>query len=212
MSNPKGSTPPVNTAESNKLQGCIVPTVEIFGLEAVVRKMKKRPRNYGDMAIADEINNTILKDSEEKISHMAIWRWWKKHKDDEDPDEDIVNIYGAHLSSLKSITKQLEILEMYVDNLNSSVSNVDEVIKVSKEVSELMKTYDKLSMRKQTLLGTIGEIQEKVYDYMKANEVVTLTLQAVMDEDVAMYARIMGKLRENREYMELIKKIMPASQ
>lgn len=207
MANPKGSTPPVNTSETNKLQGVPISTVEIFGLQSVIRKMKARPKDYGDMAIATEINETILKDSEEKISHMAVYRWWKKHKNDEEPDTDMVNIYGSHLESLKSINKQLEMIEMYLGNLNDSVSNVDEVVKVSKIVTELTATFDKLTMRKSALLGTIGDIQAKVYTYANFETVLRLIMDTVAAKDAGLHHEIVQAINKDPMLTEVVRKI-----
>lgn len=199
--------PPVNTKDNCKTLGCNVPKVEIMGLESTIRQMKKRSSRYGDMSIAEDINNTILKDSKEKIASMDIWRWWKKHKDDEDPTEDRINIYGSHLSSIASITRQLERLEFYLDNLDSQVTNVDEIVKVAKETNGLMATYDKLSMRKSALLGLVGEIQAKVYTYQNFGIVLDTVMAEVESRDPRLHFDIVEKLKKDPLLAEVIRRI-----
>jgi len=205
--NIKGGNPPSNTKENCKKLGFNKSSVEVLGLESVIRKMKKRRSGYGDMTIANEINDTILKDSEDKISHMVINRWWRKHREDEEPDIGMVNIYGSHLSSLKSITRQLEMIEMYLDNLNDSVSNVDEVAKVSKVVNEMTGTFDKLTMRKTSLLGQIGDIQARVYTYVNFGTVLGKFEEEMMAKDEIWYYQVMKRITSDPLLAEVLRKI-----
>lgn len=56
------------------------------------------------------------------------------------------------------------------------------------------------------LLGTIGTIQEKIYGYARATEVLEMTLGVVKEEEgIELYSKVMGKLRENPEYLQLLK-------
>lgn len=207
MANPKGSTYPINTKETNKTQGSNIPKAEMMGLEAVIREMRRRPRDNGFMTIAKEINEGILAGTGNSISHTTIWRWCSKHEGDDDPNEDVVNIYGSHLSSLKSITKQLSTIEEYLDNLNASVSEVADIVKVAKETNGLMMTYDKLSMRKSALLGMIGDIQAKVYTYVNFNTVLDKVMAMVKAKDARLHYEIFQEIEKDPLLAEIIRKI-----
>jgi len=201
------ANPPRNTKENCKILGAGVSKIATMGLESTIRAMKKRSSRYGDMSIAEDINNGILKDSEEKINAMDIWRWWNKHKDDDDPTEDRVNIYGSYLSSLKSITRQIEMIEMYLDNLNASVSNVDEVIKVSKVVNDMTATFNQLTMRKSALTGIIGEIQAKVYTYQNFSTVLERFETEMKAKDELWYMQVVRDIAKDPLLAEVLRKI-----
>jgi len=201
------ANPPRNTKENCKTLGGNTSKVAIMGLESTIRAMKKRSTRYGDMAIADDLNKGILKDSDEKINAMDIWRWWNKHKDDDDPSEDRVNIYGSYLSSLKSITRQTEMIEMYLDNLNSSVSNVDEVIKVSKVVNDMTATFNQLTMRKSALTGIIADIQAKIYTYQNFTEVLGRFEAEMKAKDELWCIQVIRRISEDPMLAEVLRKI-----
>ena len=207
MSNDHGK-PPVNTSETSKLQGIPVSRVDLLGLQSIVRKMKARSSNYGDMTIAKEINETILKDSEIKLSAMAVNRWWAKNKDKEN-DGDMVNIYGNHLEILESLNKQLGILDTYLDEMNSKTETMADVLANAKVTKELMLTHEKLSMRKQAILGTIGDIHEKVCTYVNMTTVVDRILTKVMDKDHGLYLEITEEIKNDPLLAELFRKIKP---
>ena len=207
MANPKGSTYPKVTKETNKTQGSSMPKALSLNIEAAIREYRRRPRNNGFMSMAKFLNEGILKDSGETISHTTLHRWWKKHGDDNDPNEDMVNIYGEHLSSLKSITRQLDTLEMYLGELNSNVAEVNDIVKVAKETNSLMMTYDKLSARKGSLLGQIGDIQSKVYTYVNFNTVLDRIMSMVKAKDAGFHYEIIRKIEEDPLLAEIIRKI-----
>lgn len=207
MSNPRGSTYPRVTKETNKTQGSTMPKALSLNIEAAIREYRKRPRNNGFMSMAKWLNEGILKDSGETISHTTLHRWWQKHGDDNESNEDMVNIYGEHLSSLKSITKQLDTLEMYLGELNSNVSEVNDIVKVAKETNSLMMTYDKLSARKGSLLGQIGEIQAKVYTYINFNTVLDRVFDMVKAKDVGLHYEILREIEKDPLLTEIIRKI-----
>lgn len=199
--------PPVNTKDNCKKLGIATSSVEVFGLQSIIKQMKKRPRRRSDMLIAEDINATILKDSEDKISHMAINRWWKKHRDDEDPTDDMVNIYGEYLSSLKSITRQIEVIEAFQGNLNDSVDDVEGIIKASKIITDLSTTFDKLTMRKSALLGTIGDIQAKVYSYVNFTTVLEFFEAKMKDKDEIWYHQCIAEISKDPMLAEVLRKI-----
>lgn len=207
MSNDHGK-PPVPTKETHPLQGNTVSRVDLLGLQSVVRKMKSRSSNYGDLTIAKEINETILKDSEIKLSAMAVNRWWTKNRDKEN-DGDMVNIYGNHLEILESLNKQLGILDTYLDEMNSKTETMADVLANTKVTKELMLTYEKLSMRKQAILGTIGEIQEKVYSYVNMTTIIDTVLTKVMAKDHGLYLEITEEIKNDPLLAELFRKIKP---
>lgn len=200
------ANPPRNTKENCKTLGNNVGKIATMGLESTIRAMKKRPKRFGDHAIAEDIN-AMLPEGSEQMAGMDIWRWWKKHKDDDDPTEDIVNIYSSHLSSLKSIERQLERLEFYLDNLDSQVVEVTDIVKVAKETNGLMATYDKLSMRKSALLGIIGDIQARVYSYMNFTTVTEFLQTKMKAKDELWYHQCITEISKDPVLSEVLRKI-----
>lgn len=207
MSNPKGK-PPVPTKETHPINGGTVHHVDLLGLQSVVRKMKNRPRGYGDMTIANEINETILKDSDTKLTAMAVNRWWRKNKDKENSG-DMVNIYGNHLETLESLNNQLSILDTYLDEMNSKTSTMKDVLDNAKVTKELMLTYEKLSMRKAAILGTIGDIQAKVYSYVNMTTIIDMVLNKVLAKDHGLYLEITQEIQSDPLLAEVYRKIKP---
>jgi hypothetical protein len=203
-------TPPVNTALTRPTQGnSQIHDVVRLGLQNAVIWRKRRPRGYGAMTIADEINEKELKDSGVTISHMAVNRWWKDVYLKEHSDkEDIVNIYGSSVSLLNSMDKQLEVLENFIDNVNSEINTVDDIVALSKTHKELSTTFKDLSQRKQALLSQISLIQEKVYGFINVQRFSEIVMDTVAEQcDTKVYDAVVDKLRENKEYQELLRRI-----
>ena len=207
MSNPKGSTYPKVTKETNRTQGSTMPKALSLGIEAAIREYRRRPQNNGFMSMAKWLNEGILKESGETISHTTLHRWWLKHGDDDDPNEPMVNIYGEHLNSLKSIKKQLDTLEIYLGELNAGVSEVSDIVRVAKETNSLMMTYDKLSARRGSILGQIGEIQGRVSTYMNFSTVLNEVMDMVKEENEGLHWKISQRFKDDPLLSEIMRRI-----
>lgn len=209
MSNNKG-TPPVPSKENNPLQGVTEHKVITLGIQSAVRA--GRDKGIGYNSLAKEINEGILATSNVKISGMSIKRWCDEYytEDQRESTDHAVNLYSHYVDMLNQLSKQMEIQSVCIDELNKTAAkSVADIQETSKALNAAMITYEKLSSRKIVLMQTIGSIQEKIYGYMAATEIVELTLASVKDEDAEMYHRIMEKLRCNQDYMELFRKIQP---
>lgn len=211
MGNKHGVPPVPGVDTHNPIQGGNEFKVDVLGLQSIVKA--GRAEGVGYIRLAKEINEKQLNGSNVKISHTAIKKWCDKNLTEEDTVQrstnSAINLYTNNVDMLESLNKQLDILSTYIDEINSTVKTSEDVARVTKDIKELMMTFEKLSARKQLLLNTIGEIQEKVYAWSSASEVATITLQAVKDKDLLLFAEIKEKLQENKMYMELMRKISP---
>lgn len=208
--NIKGSTPPVPSKDKNPLIGSGEHKVITLGLQEVVREGRDKGTGYN--SLAKKINESILAASNVKISGMSIKRWCDEYytEDQRESTENAVNLYRHYVDMLNQLSKQMDIQSVCIDDLSKKAEgSVEDIMETSKALNAAMITYEKLSSRKIVLMQTIGSIQEKVYGYIAASEVVEITLAAVRDKDALLYGEIMGKLRENAEYMELFRKIQP---
>jgi hypothetical protein len=204
------SNPPIPSKTLNPIQGDPEHKVISLGLQEVVKEGLDAGK--GVNKLAKEINESLLVDSKTKISGMAILRWSKKYytEDDKESTEHAINLYSHYIEMLNQLSKQMDIQSVCIDELSkASEDSVDDIISHSRALNAAMMAYEKIAARKQVILGTISSIQEKVYSYMAASEVVRITLQAVKDKDQEIYNDIMVRLKENAEYMELFRKISP---
>lgn len=204
------NNPPIPSKSSNPLQGSTEHKVITLGIQNAVREGRDKGTGYN--ALAKSINESILATSNVKISGMSIKRWCDEYykEDQRDTTDHAVNLYSHYVDMLNGLSKQMEIQSVCIDELSKKAEDsVEDVMDTSKALNAAMMTYEKLSSRKIVLMQTIGSIQEKIYRYMAASEVVELTLGAVKAKDTVLYNEIMGELRKNQEYMELFRKISP---
>ena len=204
------NTPPINNKELRPLQGSSEFRVITLGLQEVVKE--GLDKGMGVNRLAKEINEGILATSNVKVSGMAILRWSKVYyaEDQRETVGSAINLGNHYEDILNQLTKQIDIQAVIIDELSKeSAKSVGDIVNLSKCLNASQTTIEKLMSRKLVILGTITAIQEKVLGYMAASEVVQITLQAVQDKDRVLYDEIMGSLRQNKEYMELFRTIMP---
>lgn len=203
-------TPPINTGLTRVNQGnSQIFEVDRLNLQNAVIRRKRRSHGYGAMTIANEINNDELKDTGLTISHMAVNRWWNDVYLKENRDkEEMVNVYGSTISLLESMDRQLEVLDSFIENVNAEVSSVDDIVAISKTHAELSRTFKDLSQRKLAVLGQIFAVQKSVYGFMNVQRMSEITLDTVAEEcGSKVYDAVLWKLKENKEYQELLRKI-----
>jgi len=208
--NIKGSTPPVPSKTKNPLQGSSQHKVITLGIQDEVKE--GLDAGTGVNALAKTLNATILKDSKVKISGMGILRWADKYYSEgqRETTEHAVNLYSHYVEMLNQISKQMDVQSVCIHDLSKkSEESVDDIMNTSKALNASMLTWEKLGARKIVLLQTLGSIQEKVYGYIAASEVVDITMKAVKDKDAELYSEIKAILSTNAEYMELFRKIQP---
>lgn len=189
-----------------------VTTFRVIDLGLVDVVTKGLNDNKGVNRLAKEINETILAGSATKISGMAILRWSKVHyvEDTKESLGQAVNVANHYDDILALLSEQIDVQRSLIDDLRKeSAESMEDIMKYSKALSLCNVALEKYISKKLVLLSTISGMQDKVYSYMKATEIIEITLGTVKDEDAEMYHRIMGRLRENKEYMEMFRKIMP---
>ena len=205
------SLPPINTSKSNVLQGCTEFKVITLGIQGIVQA--GRDSGTGFNRLAKEINEGVLAESKVKISGMAIKRWCDEYYNEESKEstDHAVNLYAHYIEMLNQISKQMDIQSVCIDELSKeSEASVDDIVNLSKALNAAMITYEKLSSRKVVIMGTIGDIQEKVYGYIASQEAMETVLGIVKARDAAMYDDIKDELGNNEKFKELLRKIMPA--
>jgi hypothetical protein len=200
--------PPIQTRENNPIHNTTVSTVDRHGLGELVRKLRSAGGTH--ISIANEINDTILKDNIDKVSSSAVWRWMNKNiTDDEDyrTNNDAVNVYLEESQMLKSVTKQVDILEGAIDVINSGIKKNEDVLTVTKQLKELALTYEKLLSNKQRLVNSIGIMQEKIYSYININTIITIIMDMVKEKDFTLYADIKEEIKKDPILNECFKNI-----
>lgn len=205
------SKPPVPSG-NNLLQGdSTTHKVITLGIQSLVKE--GRDAGVGYNKLSREINAGALKDSKIKISGMAIKRWCDEYYNEESKEstDHAVNLYAHYIEMLNQISKQMDIQSVCIDELSKeSEASVDDIVNLSKALNAAMITYEKLSSRKVVIMGTIGDIQEKVYGYIASQEAMETVLGIVKARDAAMYDDIKEELGNNEKFKELLRKIMPA--
>lgn len=203
--------PPVPTKETHPLQGGHTMGVEKLGLQDIVRKL--RNAGLSPYKIKDEINEKHLPPGAQPVNHMIIYRWIKKNMDNTGDlrvtEDQAINIYRSECELLKSIEDQIDIIEVMIDTLNSEMQNSTDVKVNVKDIKELVYAMDKLVARKHTLLMSVKDTQEKIYNYANFQEALKIILETVESTDVLLYADILEKMRNNAVLVELHRKIQP---
>jgi hypothetical protein len=209
MPNPHGK-PPVPDG-SNPLQGLAQSKIDFYNLGHIVKKLRNTP-GVSLIDITNELNEKYLPE-DAKISVMAVSRYCNKHvKDDIDlrcSEEMAINIYGEEVDMLNIITEEIETIQIYLNQFKSEVKKGSDVTLVAGKVKDLLFLLDKLIARKGAILANIGNTQEKIYNYVNMNNIITIVLDEVKNKDLTLYADIVEKIKSNPMLIEMYKKIRP---
>jgi hypothetical protein len=203
--------PPVNTSETNALQGMTVSKIDFYNLSDVVRKLRDANVSYID--IAKEINENHLPLDAPKVSTMSVHRWIKRNMDEDSikdlryKEEQAINIYKEECEILTLVNEQIQTLEILMDGFKNMVKTNSDVKIVSKDIKELMFSMEKMIARKGQLLVSLKATQSQIYNYANMTEIVNIILDMVKESNLVLYAEITEKIRENVMLSELFRKI-----
>jgi len=209
MPNPNGK-PPVPDG-SNKLQGIPISKIDLLDLGHIVRKLRKAKVSYID--IAAELNEKYSGDT--YISTMSVNRWCRKYIQEDDncdlrqSEDHAVNVYRQECEMLETISEQIENIKIYIDQFNTEIKKGTDVTSIAPKVKDMLFLLDKLMARKSAILANIGNMQEKVYNYMNMTEINDIILGMVKEQDLVLYANIVERIQSNPVLAELYRKIKP---
>ena len=177
--------PPINTTLNNPMQGNTqINKIDFHNLGTLVRKLRDAGGTH--ISIAEEINNTVLKDNNIKISSSGVWRWMKENIDDDKDyrsnDNQAINLYYETCKMLESVTKQIEIVESGIDVITKTMKKNEDVLTCTRHLKELQMSYEKLISNKQRMLNTIGELQERIYNYNNYTTIINTIFDFVEDK------------------------------
>lgn len=197
--------------EPSRIKPLQLMKVEELGVQDTVRALREAGLSY--LNIANEVNEKKLANTGQTVSPMSVMRWCNKYMPEDYSNEDTnaINIYRHAVGLLSAIDNSLDTLNTFIDKFSKeansqAIKNQDASVLI-KQISTLMSTYEKLSNRKIALLNTIGQIQEKVYSFISASEIVNTVLEAVKLHDVTMYAELVQQIKTDPMLAECYRKI-----
>ena len=201
--------PPVPNG-SNLLQGNTQQNkIDFHNLGYLVKKLRNAGGTH--ISIAEEINTTILKDNNIKVSSSGVWRWMKENIPDDETDlrtnNDAINIYLEECDMLKSVSKQVDPFESTIDVLNRGLKKNEDILSVTRQLKELMLTYEKILSNKQRLVNSIGLTQEKIYSYINYSTIINMVMDKVKSRDLTLYADIVEDIKSDAMLAECYRKI-----
>lgn len=208
----KNSRPPVNTSETNALQGLPIAKIDFYNLGGVVRKLV----NAGNKApfIHKELNENHLPEDAPKISLMAVYRWIESNIGDDYVDgrlseEHAINTYNEEVKMLRTIDKQIAILEMLTDELGDSLSKSSDLKGDINKSKEIAFSLQKMIATKQALIVSIKHTQEMIFTFANFQEIIRIIMETVKEQDAVLHADIVEKIKSNVVLQEFYRKIEP---
>lgn len=189
----------------NSLVGLNQHKIDRLGIGAEVRELKLS--GLSTKEIANKLNKTYELTGVNKLNNMTVWRWCKKNNIDEEAPltkEEAVNVYLETCSMLKDVNDGLELVRYEIDSYRAGINDDNSC---ASSIKDLALTLEKLLARKQALVTSVRVTQEKIFSYKKITEGLNTIIQMVKDEDLGLYARIRGKIRENKMLNETFRKI-----
>ena len=202
------AVPPVPNG-SNPLQGnSQINKVDFHGFGDIVRKLRAAGGTH--ISIAEELNTTLLVNNSIKLSSSGVWRWMRDNiteDDDYRTDNSAINIYLEESQMLKSVSKQVEIIESAIDAVNRGIKKDVDILSVTRQLKELALTYEKLLSNKQRLVTSIGVTQEKIYSFINYDTIINIIMDMVKQKDTLLHAEIVEEISKNPVLKECCRKI-----
>ena len=193
--------------EVRKIQALQPLKVDELGIGENVLALREIGLSF--LKIATQINETQLVGTGQKISPMSVMRWCNRNVPDDyaNIDENAVNIYRHAVNLMHALDSQLELLDTYIDSFSKEATNQKDIVAVSRQVTAYMNTYEKLSNRKVALLGTIQQMQEKVYSFSAVSRYVEILLERIKEKDIGLYAEVLQEIKTDPLLIECYRKI-----
>ena len=187
--------------------------VDQFKLGNIVSELRLKGKSYKD--IASHINSENLLPNNYTISSVAISNWCRNHHlggdfagSDTIADE-AINIYKQECKALELVATTINMISVHLDTMTQKAGT--KRLSVA-EVSKLVNSLDKMTARQQSLLTSIGEMQERVYRYEAVSKVITRVMEKVsMLVDADQYRKIKDDVSNDPYLVEALRKIAPAN-
>lgn len=182
--------------------------VDQYNLSSIVREMRNKGRSYRE--IADYLNNTKgVIPNDYKISYNSISRYCRDHGlngDVSDNVDEAVNIYREQTRSLRDVNTALDIITVQLDDMAKKKVSVK-----PSDLNQLINSLDKMTLRRQTLAMSIGDLQERVYKYEIIPKVLNKVMARVSVEiSPEAYEQLKQDLRDDPVICEALREIAPS--
>lgn len=204
--------PRINRADHPHFEAAGMTLVEQYNLTNIVREKRMQGMSYRELT--DYINNTSgLIPNNYKISHNSIARYCRDHglggDVSEESTDEAVNVYRENCKSLHDINTALDIISVQLDEMNKQVGKGSVNVK---DLSTMINSLDKLTLRRQTLTASIGEMQEKVYKYETVSRIIgTVMAKVSVWITPDQYEELKDMLRQDPILCEALREVAPSN-
>lgn len=189
--------------------------IDFYGLQSEVRKL--REAGLGVISIAKEISEKhLIPKGVKGISHGCVSRWCEANipnnssYDGRKKIEGTINVYNEYKDMLQTTQMLIDKLSAYVEELDSKVTEVDDITSHAKTVKELAFSVEKQISRKLVLVDKVMEVQEKVYNFMAVTTIVELIMNKVKERDLTLFADISADIKADPMLAEAYRRIKPS--
>jgi hypothetical protein len=205
--------PPINTHETNPLQGQNTSRIIQLGLQDIAIQL--REANMSIAEITDHLNEKYLVESPQKVNLMTVQRFLKKHMPQENNRDQRVNedfstnVYGELHEMLDTSNEQIELLEILSEEFKKNKKNL---LDYRKDIQNNTTQIEKMLCRKQAILVQIAQIQEKVYSMQAANEIIRIALDIIKEHDKELYAKVIEEIKANPLLIAAYQRMKPVEE
>lgn len=177
--------------------------IDVLGLGQATLNLRDKGFSY--LAISKELNETHPdKTSDKPITPLMVSKYVKEHQvEDLSPtkQQEIINTYGAHNKLVELIDSQIDVMRVFLDDLETQMGVTGDSSADYKRMRELNVDLEKLVARKQSLLITIQSLQDKVYNINLLKDIINEILLTIKDTDEDVYKDVVKKMQSNKVLM-----------
>ena len=120
-----------------------------------------------------------------------------------------MNVYRENCKSLHDINTALDIISVQLDEMNKQVGKGSVNVK---DLSTMINSLDKLTLRRQTLTAAIGDMQEKVYKYETVSRIIgTVMAKVSVWITPDQYEELKDMLRQDPILCEALREVAPSN-
>lgn len=186
--------------ESNKAlqKRTVTPNaIDKYSLGEEILKLRKSGMSY--VRISQEINQKhkdILNGT--YISYSQISKYCLNNNTEENRAErnkEVINIYAEHAKILALIEKQIDIIQIFLDDLHTQISKGANVSATYKQMKDLMSDLEKYTGRKQSILTQMQALQEKVYNLQVMSDINQRVLSLLKETNEDVYNEVISKMQ-----------------